>query len=260
MKQKSFHSTNKPALSPVGRAGEGLGRAGEGFGLLKPILLLFLLLCPLGMNAQRHDFADFKRYAESNARLPEPSKGDKRVVFMGNSITDMWASTHPDFFKKHGYIGRGISGQTSYQFLLRFRQDVINLKPRLVVINYGTNDIAENTGAYDEDMSFGNVLSMVDMARANGISVILCSTLPAQYFSWRRDITDGMQKIRHLNNRVKAYCKANKIQYVDYFSAMLSDDGLGLKKEYQKDSVHPNAAGYDVMESLIVPAIEKVLK
>lgn len=219
-----------------------------------------LALCPVGASAQRYDFADYNRYAAANAQLPQPTKKDRRVVFMGNSITDMWATVHPQFFKSHGYIGRGISGQTSYQFLLRFRQDVIDLKPRVVVINYGTNDIAENTGAYDEDRTFGNVISMADMARANGIKVILCSTLPAQYFSWRRDITDGMQKIRRLNNRIKAYCAEHKLQYVDYFSAMLSPDGLGLKKEYQKDSVHPNAAGYDVMEALIVPAIEKALK
>ena len=177
-------------------------------------------------SAQRHDFAQFDRYAKDNAELPAPAKGEKRVVFMGNSITDIWAAKHPDFFKQHGYVGRGISGQTSYQFLLRFRQDVIDLKPKLVVINYGTNDIAENTGAYDEDQTFNNVCSMVDMARANHIKVILCSTLPAENFSWRPNITDGMQKIRHLNERVKAYCKANKIQYVDYFSAMLSEERI----------------------------------
>lgn len=211
-------------------------------------------------SAQRHDFAHFDRYAKANAELPAPAKGEKRVVFMGNSITDIWAAKHPDFFKNHGYVGRGISGQTSYQFLLRFRQDVINLKPQLVVINYGTNDIAENTGAYDEDQTFNNVCSMVDMARANDIKVILCSTLPAENFSWRPNITDGMQKIRHLNERVKAYCKANKIPYVDYFSAMLSEDGTGMKKEYQNDTVHPNVKGYDVMEAIIVPAIEKALK
>lgn len=211
-------------------------------------------------SAQRHDFAQFDRYAKANAELPAPAKGEKRVVFMGNSITDIWAAKHPDFFKNHGYVGRGISGQTSYQFLLRFRQDVINLKPQLVVINYGTNDIAENTGAYDEDQTLNNVCSMVDMARANHIKVILCSTLPAENFSWRPNITDGMQKIRHLNDRVKAYCKANKIPYVDYFSAMLSEDGMGMKKEYQNDTVHPNVKGYDVMEAIIVPAIEKALK
>lgn len=211
-------------------------------------------------SAQRHEFAQFDRYAKANAELPAPVKGEKRVVFMGNSITDIWAAKHPDFFKQHGYVGRGISGQTSYQFLLRFRQDVIDLKPKLVVINYGTNDIAENTGAYDEDQTFNNVCSMVDMARANHIKVILCSTLPAENFSWRPNITDGMQKIRHLNERVKAYCKANKIPYVDYFSAMLSEDGMGMKKEYQNDTVHPNVKGYDVMEAIIVPAIEKALK
>lgn len=211
-------------------------------------------------SAQRHDFAQFDRYAKDNAALPAPAKGEKRVVFMGNSITDIWAAKHPDFFKQHGYVGRGISGQTSYQFLLRFRQDVIDLKPKLVVINYGTNDIAENTGAYDEDQTFNNVCSMVDMARVNHIKVILCSTLPAENFSWRPNITDGMQKIRHLNERVKAYCKANKIPYVDYFSAMLSEDGMGMKKEYQNDTVHPNVKGYDVMEAIIVPAIEKALK
>ena len=211
-------------------------------------------------NAQRHEIADYKRYAQANAELPAPAKGEKRVVFMGNSITDIWAAMHPDFFKSHGYVGRGISGQTSYQFLLRFRQDVIDLKPKVVVINYGTNDIAENTGTYNEDQTFGNVISMVDMARANKIAVILCSTLPAENFGWRPNITDGMEKIRHLNARVKEYCETHGIEYVDYFTAMLSEDGRGMKKEYQNDTVHPNANGYDVMENLIVPAINRVLK
>ena len=218
-----------------------------------------LLAGTLEAGAQKHDFANFERYAKANAELPAVTKKDKRVVFMGNSITDIWAFKHPDFFKSHGYVGRGISGQTSYQFLLRFYQDVVALNPKVVVINYGTNDIAENTGRYDEDQTFNNVVAMADIARANKIKVILCSTLPAQNFGWRPNITDGMAKIRHLNNRVKAYCAANKIQYVDYFSAMLSDDGLGMKKEYQTDTVHPNEKGYDVMEAIIVPAINKEL-
>ena len=222
--------------------------------------MVWLLMALTTVSAQKVDFAKFRNFDKDNAQLGAPAKGERRVVFMGNSITIGWIRTHRSYFEQNKFIDRGISGQTSYQFLLRFRQDVIDLKPRVVVINYGTNDIAENTGAYDEDRTFGNVISMADMARANGIKVILCSTLPAQYFSWRRDITDGMQKIRRLNNRIKAYCAEHKLQYVDYFSAMLSPDGLGLKKEYQKDSVHPNAAGYDVMEALIVPAIEKALK
>ena len=226
----------------------------------KLFVIAFGMMLTLGANAQRHDFANFQRYAKENAALGQPAKGEKRVVFMGNSITEGWVNHHPDFFKKNGYIGRGISGQTSYQFLLRFRQDVINLKPKLVVINYGTNDIAENTGSYNEDQTFGNVVSMVEMARANKIKVILTSCLPAEFMPWRRELKDVMPKIRHLNARVEAYAKANKIVYVDYFSHMLNDKGTGMDSRYTPEQVHPNSAGYDVMESLIVPAIKKVLK
>ena len=115
----------------------------------------------IGINAQEKDWANLQRYAQQNAELPKPDKNEKRVVFMGNSITEGWVNTHPDFFKSNGYIGRGIGGQTSYQFLVRFREDVINLSPALVVINAATNDIAENTGAYHEDRTFGNIVSMV---------------------------------------------------------------------------------------------------
>ena len=134
--------------------------------------------------AQKHDFANWNRYAQQNKELGLPAKGEKRVVLMGNSITDNWASMRKDFFQENALIGRGISGQTSYQFLLRFREDVINLHPRVVVINYGTNDIAENTGPYDEDLTFGNVLSMVELARQHKIKVILTSCLPASGFGW----------------------------------------------------------------------------
>ena len=189
--------------------------------------------------AQKHDFANWNRYAQQNKELGLPAKGEKRVVLLGNSITDNWASMRKDFFQENALIGRGISGQTSYQFLLRFREDVINLQPRIVVINYGTNDIAENTGPYDEDLTFGNVLSMVELARQHKIKVILTSCLPASGFGWRPSITNAMQKIRHLNARVEAWAKANKIPYVDYFS-------------------HPNDAGYAVMESLLLPVIKKL--
>ena len=132
----------------------------------------------IGINAQEKDWANLQRYAQQNAELPKPDKNEKRVVFMGNSITEGWVNTHPDFFKSNGYIGRGIGGQTSYQFLVRFREDVINLSPALVVINAATNDIAENTGAYHEDRTFGNIVSMVELAKANHIKVILTTTLP----------------------------------------------------------------------------------
>lgn len=229
---------------------------------MKKLIALLIFCCSTAAMAQNnhYSFGQFTRYAESNKKLPAPAKGENRVVFMGNSITDNWASMRPEFFSRNGFIGRGISGQTSYQFLLRFREDVINLQPKLVVINYGTNDIAENTGEYNEDYTFGNVISMIDLARANGIKVILTSCLPAEFFPWRREITDSMEKIRHLNARVKEYAAKHKIPYIDYFEAMVSEDGKGLNKNYSPEQVHPNDAGYEVMESLILPAINKQLK
>lgn len=218
-----------------------------------------LLTCNVALAQNHNDFANYQRYASENAKLGKPAKGEKRVVFMGNSITEGWVNTHPEFFKKHGYIGRGISGQTSYQFLMRFREDVINLEPKVLVLNYGTNDIAENTGPYNEDITYGNILSMVELAQAHKIKVILTSTLPARNFGWRPSVTDAMEKIRSLNARVKAYADAHGIQYVDYFTALLAPDKGGMDTKYTPETVHPNGAGYDVMEALIVPAIEKAL-
>lgn len=225
---------------------------------LSMVLFSSMLFSASQAVAQHHEFANYKRYAQDNTRLGKPAKDEKRVVFMGNSITEGWVNQHPDFFKKHGYIGRGISGQTSFQFLLRFREDVIKLQPKVVVLNYGTNDIAENTGAYNEELTYGNIISMVEMARFHKIKVILASCLPARNFGWRPNITDGMQKIRSLNARVKAYAKANNIPYVDYFTALLAKDGNGMDSKYTPETVHPNLAGYAVMEKLIVPVVEKL--
>ena len=209
--------------------------------------------------AQKHEFANYKRYVTENAALAQPVKKEKRVVFMGNSITEGWVRTHPDFFKTNGYIGRGISGQTSYQFLLRFREDVINLSPALVVINAGTNDVAENTGAYNEDYTFGNIASMAELAKANKIKVILTSVLPAAEFPWRREIKDAPQKIQSLNARIEAYAKANKIPFVNYYQPMVVGENKALNPQYTKDGVHPTGEGYDIMEPLIKKAIEKAL-
>ena len=213
----------------------------------------------IGINAQEKDWANLQRYAQQNAELPKPDKNEKRVVFMGNSITEGWVRTHPDFFKTNGYIGRGISGQTSYQFLLRFREDVINLSPALVVINAGTNDVAENTGAYNEDYTFGNIASMAELAKANKIKVILTSVLPAAEFPWRREIKDAPQKIQSLNARIEAYAKANKIPFVNYYQPMVVGENKTLNPQYTKDGVHPTGEGYDIMEALIKQAIEKAL-
>lgn len=224
------------------------------------LLAALLLLVATTTQAQRHDFANYQRYAQENARLGKPAKGEKRVVFLGNSITEGWVNHHPEFFTENGFIGRGIGGQTSYQFLLRFRQDVLDLQPALVVINYGTNDIAENTGKYDEDQTFGNVVTMCQLAKANKIKVILTSTLPAGAFPWRPEIKDAMQKIRSLNARVKAYAESQKIPFVDYFTPMLNAEGTRMNPEYTPEEVHPNRKGYEAMEALVLPAIRKIVK
>ena len=224
------------------------------------LFVLALLISWTGAMAQKHDqFANFKRYDKANKELPAPAKKEKRVVFLGNSITEGWVSIHPEFFKENGYIGRGIGGQTSYQFLLRFRNDVINLKPKLVIINAGTNDAAENTGPFDLDITFGNIASMAELAKANGIKVILTSVLPSSGFRWNKKVTDAAYRIEALNTKIKAYAKENKIPYVDYYTPMVSGAERALNPAYSNDGVHPTLEGYLVMEALIKPAIEKAL-
>lgn len=224
------------------------------------MLLGCLCLAWTDANAQKNhnEWANYKKYDKANKELSAPSKKEKRVVFMGNSITEEWVRIHPEFFKENNYIGRGISGQTTYQFLLRFRNDVINLKPKLVIINGGTNDVAENTGAFEIETTFGNIASMAEIAKANKIKVILTSVLPAAGFRWNKKITDAPDRIEALNAKIKAYAKENKIPYVDYYPAMVTPK-RALNPDYSKDGVHPTLEGYLVMEVLIKPAIEKAL-
>lgn len=223
------------------------------------ILCAVLLACAPAF-AQLNDSFGKERYEKDNANLGPREAGVSRVIFYGDSITDGWPGKSPDFFATPGFIGRGISGQTSYQFLLRFRNDVVELEPDIVVLNYGTNDIAENTGAYDEEQTFRNVKTMCDIAKANGIRVILASTLPHGGFGWNPKITDAMAKVRSLNAKVQEYAAANGIPYVDWFSAMVSSDGSRMREELSGDGVHPNPDGYAIMESLVLPVIRETVK
>lgn len=206
-----------------------------------------------------YNVANIKRYAEANKQVPAKQKKEKRVVFVGNSITEGWYKAHPDWFKSNNYFGRGIGGQTSPQMLLRFQADVIDMEADVVVINAGTNDIAENTGKYHFSFTLGNIKSMAEIARANGIKVILTSVLPHDRFGWRPSIENVVQKVDELNAAIKAYAKENKIPYVDYNKEMRNEKG-GMKTELSKDGVHPYPDSYYIMEALVKPVIDKQLK
>lgn len=219
----------------------------------------FLILFFSATYSHAQDWPNLNRYKDENSKVPVLSTKDhSRVVFMGNSITEGWINKRPDFFNSKKYINRGISGQTTPQMLLRFRQDVIALKPAVVVILAGINDIAENTGPYSVETTSGNIFSMCELARQNGIKVILCSVLPALDFKWKPGL-EPAKKVVALNSVLKAYADINKLFYTDYFSAMVNEK-LGLKDELGTDGVHPNEAGYAIMEPILEKNIFKALK
>lgn len=202
-----------------------------------------------------NDFAYLARYREANATLAAPVPGQPRVVFMGDSITENWASRAPEFFVK-GRIGRGISGQTTSQMLLRFRQDVIDLKPAVVQIMAGTNDIAGNTGPTTDAQVEGNIMSMVQLAQANGIRVILASIPPADHFEWKPGLPTA-PRIATLNGWLKEYAARVGATYADYWSVLHVGDALN--PAYGTDGVHPNAAGYAAMAPVADAAIKQAL-
>jgi len=200
------------------------------------------------------DWPNLRKYELENKNIPI-NEDEKRIVFMGDSITEFWKERDSDFFNSNSYINRGISGQTTSQMLLRFRQDVIELKPYAVIILAGINDIAENTGPISIENSFGNIVSMVELAKSNNIKIILSSILPADRFPWRPDIKP-VEKITQFNKMLLQYAKENNLIYIDYYSEMV-DSEKGLDKKFTKDRVHPNLAGYKIMRPLVEEAIEK---
>ena len=220
------------------------------------ILLLFLICMSENLTAQ--DWANLSKYENENTLLSPKQVGEKRIVLMGDSITEFWLTIHPEFFAGKSYIDRGISGQTTPQMLIRFRPDVINLQPDVVVILAGVNDIAGNTGPTTPEKIFGNITSMVELAKANAIKVILCSILPANDFYWRPN-DKAAATIIQLNQLIKSYADKHHITYIDYY-AVMADASNGLPKEFSNDGVHPNLKGYQTMEPLLEKAIQQILK
>ena len=220
------------------------------------ILLLFLICMSENLTAQ--DWANLSKYENENTLLSPKQVGEKRIVLMGDSITEFWLPIHPEFFAGKSYIDRGISGQTTPQMLIRFRPDVINLQPDVVVILAGVNDIAGNTGPTTPEKIFGNITSMVELAKANAIKVILCSILPANDFYWRPN-DKAAATIIQLNQLIKSYADKHHITYIDYY-AVMADASNGLPKEFSNDGVHPNLKGYQTMEPLLEKAIQQILK
>lgn len=201
------------------------------------------------------DWAGHKRYAEANASLRERPA----VVFMGNSITEFWEKRHPEYFSGHNFVCRGISGQVSSQMLCRFRADVLDLRPRAVVILAGTNDIALNNGAIEPRHIADNIFSMAELAHAHGIKVIIAAVLPAARYGWRPEVTDSRERIAELNALLRDYAAAERFVWVD-FTDRLSDADGGLDGRYTKDGVHPTLEGYMAMEEVMAPVLKKYMK
>ena len=221
---------------------------------MKKTAFLLALALPLLAAGQQRDWANYGRYAEANAALTTVPA----VVFMGNSITDGWDNAHPEFFTDNNFACRGIGGQVSSQMLCRFRADVIDLRPKAVVILAGTNDIAGNNGPIESEHIAENIVSMAELALAAGIRPIICSVLPAAKYPWRPEVGSVPEKIRALNDRLRQYAAERGLTWVDYYSAMDAGDG-SMRSEYNRDGVHPTPEGYAVMEAVIRPALAEWL-
>ena len=199
--------------------------------------------------AKNQDWANLGYYEQQNKQLTKPSEDGKRIVFIGDSITEEWGHLYSEYFSNNLYINRGIGGQTTPQILIRFKPDAIDLYPDVINIFAGTNDIAGNTGLSTVKMITDNIFTMAEVAIMKNIKVIISSILPVKNYPWSEDITDAPSKINSINEIIKEYVNNNNLFYIDYFSHMV-DKNEGLKSKYTYDGVHPNKTGYKLMSGV----------
>ncbi|MCB9426589.1 MAG: acylhydrolase [Flavobacteriales bacterium] len=221
---------------------------------LKSLIRIILRNIFPQLMSYQNDWGNTQRYRKANHMIKKQS--NVAVVFMGDSITEQWGDLCPQFFAKNSYVNRGIGGQTTAQMLVRFRQDVIDLKPNMVLILAGTNDIAGNTGPMTIEGIFENLKSMTELAEANDIKVALCSVLPVYNYPWAI-VKNPVEKISQLNTLIKEYTQEKGLVYIDYYSALV-DENSGMKKPYTTDGVHATILGYEQMMPLAQKAIESV--
>jgi len=215
---------------------------------MKQLLILFFIALLMIPEASAQEWANFGRFAEDNAALGAPADGERRVVFMGDSITEGWSELYPDFFEDQPFINRGIGGQVTAQMLLRLREDVLDLNPSIVFILAGTNDIALNQGPIPLETVAGHIESMAELAWANGVDPVICSVLPASHYPWREGV-DPSTEIPKLNAMLQAYAQKMGFRYLDYFGAM-TDGNNGLQADLTSDAVHLTEAGYARLSEL----------
>lgn len=220
---------------------------------MKRFFIAIAFMCLTAIAHSQSDRIQLDRYAEENKKLERKPK----AVFIGNSITENWFKFHPDFFKKNNFVGRGISGQTSDEILARFEQDVVSIKPKIVLILAGTNDIAANNGYVKTKEIVSNIVKMCELAKENDITPIVCSVLPCSEFHWNKSVKNAGKRIVKLNKKLKKYAEDNGFIYVDYHSVTV-DDNLGLPEKYSYDGCHPTSECYSVMEHKAVVAIGNV--
>ena len=220
--------------------------------------IILIILATMSFFGYSQDWFGFNRYQADNERIIA-SGNYPEVVFMGNSITELWAIYHPEFFSSNKFCGRGISGQTSAQMLVRFTADVVNLHPKAVVIMAGTNDVAHNDYWVEPERVVENIVAMCDLALAHDIVPIISSIPPCSEFVWRKEIENVGQTIVEINRVLKTYADEKGLVYVDYHSA-LADENLGFPKTLSEDGCHPDPDTYFTMEDLVLKAIREVIK